>query len=499
MNSLALRVVRSGVLLTLLPVALGAQVIENGAFERRSESDPAVPAGWNVSGQGYVAALDSTGAVDRGLSLRMEQVRAGAFGIVAQVVDASQFQGHRITLSGKIRTEDVESGYASLWLRLEGRDGQALFVDDMAGRGATGTSDWTSFRASGAVGQDVTRVIVGTLMTGSGTAWFDDLAVDAVPLSSVPPASDSAFAYLDRALDIMEANSLRAEMIDWNSFRSAAHDEARGAVSIEETHDVIGRALRRLADNHSVFVDPEAFQAFRNRSIDQATGSSGLSGQLIDGRIGHLSIPGFSGGGEDEAREFAEEIQFLIESLDRDGVCGWVVDLRSNGGGNMWPMLAGLGPILGTGTVGYFVEPDGDETPWAYDGRSARMDDEAIVTMSPPYSPRVADPPVAVLTGPRTASSGEAIVVAFRARPRARSFGGNTAGLSTANSAFELSDGAMLALTTAVFADRERVSYGSYISPDQVVDGDPVPAAVDWLSGQPMCGARASALGAGVR
>ena len=40
---------------------------------------------------------------------------------------------------------------------------------------------------------------------------------------------------------------------------------------------------------------------------------------------------------------------------DRPGLIGWIVDLRTDGGGNMWPMMAGLGPILGEGIMGWIV------------------------------------------------------------------------------------------------------------------------------------------------
>lgn len=34
--------------------------------------------------------------------------------------------------------------------------------------------------------------------------------------------------------------------------------------------------------------------------------------------------------------------------------CGWIVDLRGNGGGNLFPMLVAIAPLLGPGpTVGY--------------------------------------------------------------------------------------------------------------------------------------------------
>jgi hypothetical protein len=63
---------------------------------------------------------------------------------------------------------------------------------------------------------------------------------------------------------------------------------------------------------------------------------------------------------------FADGIQNPIMAADRDDLAGWTVDLRGNGGGNLWPMLAGVGPVLGEGIVGYFVDPQGVESIWEY-------------------------------------------------------------------------------------------------------------------------------------
>ena len=98
-------------------------------------------------------------------------------------------------------------------------------------------------------------------------------------------------------------------------------------------------------------------------------------------------------------------------------------------------------------------------------------------------------PPIAVLVGSRTASSGEATATAFHGRPDTRFFGQPTAGLTTSNEPLALSDGALLILTMSVFTDRNGVSYGQDISiePDVLVDGDPTAAATDWLLDHPAC------------
>ena len=34
----------------------------------------------------------------------------------------------------------------------------------------------------------------------------------------------------------------------------------------------------------------------------------------------------------------------------------------------MWPMIAGLGPVLGEGLLGFFIAPTGRTTSWEYRG-----------------------------------------------------------------------------------------------------------------------------------
>nr|WP_308801701.1 S41 family peptidase [Streptomyces polyasparticus] len=175
--------------------------------------------------------------------------------------------------------------------------------------------------------------------------------------------------------------------------------------------------------------------------------------------------------------------------------CGWAIDPRRNRGGNMWPMLAVVGPILGDGDVGAFVDAAGKKTGWSVEQGSPRVDGAPMGWgASSPIGKGSA--PVAVLTGASTGSSGEAVTVAFRGRPDTRSFGAATSGVPTGNAPHHLSDGALLNLTEFEDADRTGRAYDGPIPPDQVVvhhlgrarKSDPVlDAATEWLSGQPAC------------
>jgi C-terminal processing protease CtpA/Prc len=160
-------------------------------------------------------------------------------------------------------------------------------------------------------------------------------------------------------------------------------------------------------------------------------------------------------------------------------------------------MVAGLGPLLGRNPVGSFVRPTGAREPWVYENGASLFQGKSLAKVSGKgYVLRKQDPPVAVLTDARTASSGEAAVVAFRGRPLTRSFGAATAGMSTGNESFTLSDGGRLVITTTVFADRTGHKYGKAIAPDVALAASPAqPSAQDavaaaartWLESQPAC------------
>jgi C-terminal processing protease CtpA/Prc len=213
----------------------------------------------------------------------------------------------------------------------------------------------------------------------------------------------------------------------------------------------------------------------------------------LDATLGYLELPAFEGSG-DAATHYGNQAQQGLRAVDQSAPCGWIVDVRRNMGGNMWPMVAGVGPILGEGKAGSFVNGLGQQESWGYSNGQSQLEQHPVSHVDQPYALKKPMPPVAVLTSRLTASSGEAITVAFRGRPKTRSFGEATAGVPTANTTKPLSDGALLVLTVALDADRTGQTYDQAIAPDQPVKADwtlldtqddpVIKAAVAWLHTQ---------------
>jgi len=195
------------------------------------------------------------------------------------------------------------------------------------------------------------------------------------------------------------------------------------------------------------------------------------TGRRLEGGIGYLELPGLAGG--PKAAEYDDALHELLGRIDDGSLRGCIVDLRRNTGGSVWPMLAGIGPLAGAGQVGAFASAHGS-ADWSYDAElgAARSESYELAKVAKPH-PLRADLPVAVLTGPLTAGAGEAIVVAFAGRARARRFGEGTAGVPTSNTQIPLADGALLVLTVTVHADRTGTRYDDVILPDEKV-------AIDW-------------------
>jgi len=304
--------------------------------------------------------------------------------------------------------------------------------------------------------------------------------------------SPTASLYLTAALDIMEENSINRYQIDWPPFRAEAFSVAGTAQSTSDTYDAIRYALQQLGDHHSFFRPPGGqSQQFLGPDPMQ----TGPSATHLGAGIGYVNVSTFSGSGA-LAAELAQNYHTMIEGVDTLGTCGWVVDLRGNLGGNMWPMVAGVGPIVGEGVLGFFVDPDSVVNTWRYKNGASIMDSFVLTQVESPYRLISPDPPVAVITDDRTASSGEATAIAFRGRPDARSFGQPTYGVSTANRGFALSDGASIFLTVSTMADRTGKLYGYKLPPDELVAGEktgdpatdlPLAAAMTWLLAHAAC------------
>lgn len=347
--------------------------------------------------------------------------------------------------------------------------------------------------------------------------------VDAVPEN--PPAgmeSPAIRAYLDEAVRLLRANALNAGRVDWVAASAEAHRMAAGARSEPAAYPAIRYLLRALGDNHSFLqLGPDLAEAeakaigvqersessvvdagpdVGSRAASAFAGRNAPEFAMLDHPGAKLAYAFMPQGMRDDA--FATAFQQQLGLQHDAGACGWVLDLRGNGGGNVWPMVAGLGPLLGNGGHGGSVGLGERRYATVYRDGAAILrqpDGKELVASQVTATPVRFDPlpPVAVLVDRSTGSSGEMIAIAFHGLERSRSFGERTYGASTSTEGFPLPDGANLVVATAVMADPAGKLFDAGLVPD---DPMPPPAArpgraddlvlqraAEWLEQTPAC------------
>ena len=315
------------------------------------------------------------------------------------------------------------------------------------------------------------------------------------------PMPDSVRDYVRVAMAAFRERSMHRAEVDWPSLEDSVVARADSAQTPRGTWRALTWALRRV-DAHSYLLPPQRvmkeFTAGMVPPVASTTASRPV-GRLLDGGFGLVVVRAHGG---TNRVAYVDSLQSQIRALDSAGVCGWVVDLRENGGGNMWPMLAGIGTLLGAEVVGSMTNSPAGEG-WHYrDGRSWEGGS------TPPREPlgwgsvaprpvANANAPVALLVGRETASSGEITLLAFLGRPNVRSFGDSTAGMNSSNASVPLRDSATMYVTSGYPRDRLGRTYPLSVGPDELVlagdsgSGDAALArAVAWLGRQRACAER---------
>jgi len=214
--------------------------------------------------------------------------------------------------------------------------------------------------------------------------------------------------------------------------------------------------------------------------------------------VGYVEL--FTDVGADQI-QYATDANDGIARIQDDVACGWILDLRRNGGGGYFSMTIGTEALLQDGNLLSFVRRDGT-VAGRVDLHAGSMYQDGLELTGNlddvPRADRVAPgTPIAVLIGPATASAAEATAVAYIGQPNTRLFGEKSGGYTVGNNGYLLFDGARLILAESTYVDGNGNQHIGGIVPDEVVktdlqvygttDDPVIQAASVWLREQSGC------------
>lgn len=311
---------------------------------------------------------------------------------------------------------------------------------------------------------------------------------------------DSVKKYLDSSLRIIEKNALNSDKVNWQVLKNAVYKKTAGAKTYEEILSVYPYIFEQIDDHHgSLNFKQKTYgwlgkdQPKVNNSIKEAAKKyKNVRSESIGDAIGYILIPGNSDFRNQHMDSISRSIQQAIAKIHTKKIKGWIIDLRVNTGGNMYPMIAGLTAFLGEGKVGGFIssegQPDGN---WNIKDGIFYVDSIQVSPARYEGYPIKKELPIAVLISGYTASSGEMTAITTIGRKNSILIGEPSAGYTTSNLGFELNAYSGLNLAVDYAADRNGKVYPKKIVPDLlVIDGDhfeklkedrKVQAAILWL------------------
>lgn len=403
---------------------------------------------------------------DTAITLESTQATAHQFAAATHTIPAKDFQGKLALLKGKITTDSAATG-AILWISVKSGAKQVGFSNTESNP-VPENSQNIPRQTTLSIPTDATEINYGFALKGAGKATVTALSIN-IQAQTQAVGAASPLSVMQAAITDIETYAYNADRIDWSTQKSALLSFAQTA-SQQDVYQKLQIVLKRLSDHHSFIIPPWKITEFFNKPPILPT----LTAYSAD--IQCITLPSFS---SDQAQSKSAYQKAVFDALQSSGSTkGWIIDLRQNRGGNMWPMLASLKPFLGDGVLGYFVNKKGEKSA----GWKAQPDK----ALSLPTDQSLLTAPVAVLIGSQTASSGEAVAIAFKGRPNTRFFGTATAGHASANRTFFLPDGGRMMLTASIDADRTGKLYGHDVIPDEATQNDEatLTAATNWMKHQ---------------
>lgn len=274
--------------------------------------------------------------------------------------------------------------------------------------------------------------------------------------------------YVRHCIRLMNRCGLYSNTDVWELTRDSVLRVSRHVNSYDEAHAIIKSVINIAGGKHSFLKPPLKDTSAYVETVPKV--------DFLESNLLYINLPAHAG----VIVSDSVYVNIVINALKihKEDAQGVIIDLRGNHGGNMYPMIAAVSPLIKDGTILRF-QSGGRHIkvmPVSLDFvmRSQKIAVDDIFRMPE----RI---PIAILIDGMTASSGEATLLAFRGMDNVQTFGTPTAGYASANASYVLSDGYTLALTVGKeIARTGEVFCDDPIEPDMLTE-KPLEDAVIWI------------------
>ena len=228
----------------------------------------------------------------------------------------------------------------------------------------------------------------------------------------------------------------------------------------------VATLLKSLNEPHTYLKDKDSNKIFFSAK-KRCVNNSKIKLDFQKDKLAYLKVSSIGITTTEEKSQYVRNSINKIRSQDNENSRYWIIDLRKNSGGNMWPMLQALSPFFdATQTLGEFHLSSGSITKFGFkDGIAHESSLQKINFQPDTYHLKHQPIGIYVLIDSSVASSAEALAIGLSSLKNVTLVGEKTCGLATVNTPFELSDGSILVLTTGEMANIHGQTFKNGIKP----------------------------------
>lgn len=294
---------------------------------------------------------------------------------------------------------------------------------------------------------------------------------------------DSITFFYDSLFYHLETRFLYTKKVNWKVVKPFIKKKALKSKSFEASLETCVALFDTIKGDHlNLFSKKEWYKSTLGRALSQSDFHISLlekhvtnppfEVKLLDDNYGYVMIPGMLllDISQDSLDRKTQEMYDQIMAIHQaNKIKGWIIDLRLNGGGNTYPMLAALYHFIGDNTV--YLMRDAEDNLFTLHAlkKGAFYEEGVSKTFAKTNQEPDLDLPIALIIGKMSASAGELIPVSFRGRKNVITIGEESYGLLTGNDLVRLPFGTSITLTTGYLVDRKG-NYTKTIIPDIIIE-----------------------------
>ncbi len=299
-------------------------------------------------------------------------------------------------------------------------------------------------------------------------------------LGQLPIAVDSLYSFI-------KYKSIHRNKVDWNTIDNAFNGNINASKSLKDTMKCFVKVLENLNDVHSqIYLNNETYSYYEQYNdtisnwlrpfIEKSRNQiNKIFTKQLEGKYAYIRIPGMQVYDKVEINKLAQSLSDSIAKYASRKIKGFLIDLRLNGGGNLYPMLSGLNLLLGDNLLGYETDIyDSVTRKWEMKNGNFVISNFQTTEINTKPNKRLQKIQVVILLSAVTRSSGSMTGIAFKGRPNTYFIGEPTAkGYTTSNGYFQFAPNLTVNFATNFVADRNKVIYKECLKPDlEIYYGD---------------------------